>query len=115
MRGGKRAGAGRPAGSSNADTAAARQALASLMGDHVTVAIAALSEIAARGTSESARVSAACAILDRTHGRPAQAVSHDGHVDDTVNITRVIIQAAVPDDLREALDTIGERLSDQTP
>jgi hypothetical protein len=83
------------------------------MDGHVTVAIAALSEIAARGTSESARVSAACAILDRTFGRPAQAVTHDGPFDDTINITRVIIEAAVPDDLREVLDTIGDRLSDR--
>jgi len=112
-RGGKRAGAGRPAGGQNADTAASLQALAVLMDGHVKTAIAALADIAKNGTSEGARVSAACAILDRTHGRPAQAVTHDGPFDDTINITRVIIEAAVPDDLREALDTIGNRLSDQ--
>jgi len=76
--GGKRAGAGRPAGGQNADTAASRQALAVLMDGHVKTAIAALADIAKNGTSEGARVSAACAILDRTHGRPAQAVTHDG-------------------------------------
>jgi len=43
------------------------------MEGHVHVAIAALSDIAANGTSEAARVSAACAILDRTHGRPKPA------------------------------------------
>jgi hypothetical protein len=57
-RGGTRPGAGRPAGSENVDTAAMR------------AAIEALADIAKNGTSESARVSAACAILDRTHGRP---------------------------------------------
>jgi len=35
--------------------------------------IEALADIAQNGTSESARVSAACAILDRTHGRPRAA------------------------------------------
>jgi hypothetical protein len=57
-RGGTRPGAGRPAGSENVDTAAMR------------AAIEALADIAKNGRSEAARVSAACAILDRTHGRP---------------------------------------------
>ena len=72
-RGGKRAGAGRPAGSENADTAAMRAALSGLLEGQVAIAIAALSDIAQNGTSEAARVSAACAILDRTHGRPRPA------------------------------------------
>ncbi len=69
-RGGNRPGAGRPAGSQNADTAAMRAALSGLLEGQVHIAIAALADIAQNGTSESARVSAACAILDRTHGRP---------------------------------------------
>jgi len=69
-RGGKRLGAGRPAGSENRDTSAARAALSTLMEGHVQTAIEALSDIAQNGQSEAARVSAACAILDRTHGRP---------------------------------------------
>ena len=72
-RGGKRSGAGRPAGSQNVDTAAMRAALSSLLEDQVAMAIAALADIASNGTSEAARVSAACAILDRTHGRPRPA------------------------------------------
>ena len=68
--GGNRPGAGRPPGSQNADTAAARAALSALLEGQVTVAIEALANIAQKGTSEAARVSAACAILDRTHGRP---------------------------------------------
>jgi hypothetical protein len=72
-RGGNRPGAGRPAGSQNADTAAARAALSALLEGQVAVAIAALADIAQNGTSEAARVSAACAILDRTHGRPRSA------------------------------------------
>ena len=69
-RGGNRPGSGRPAGSQNADTAAMRAALSGLLEGQVHVAIAALADIAQNGTSEAARVSAACAILDRTHGRP---------------------------------------------
>lgn len=69
-RGGSRPGAGRPAGSPNADTAARRAALADLMADHIDSAIAALAEITINGQSEAARISAACAILDRCYGRP---------------------------------------------
>jgi hypothetical protein len=68
--GGQRVGAGRPAGSANADTAAMRAALSGLLEGAVQGAIEALADIAKNGKSESARVSAACAILDRTHGRP---------------------------------------------
>ena len=68
--GGTRAGAGRPAGSTNVDTAAMRAALSELLEGKVQAAIEALADIAQNGKSEGARVSAACAILDRTHGRP---------------------------------------------
>ena len=47
-----------------------RAALSGLLEGQVHIAIAALADIAQNGTSEAARVSAACAILDRTHGRP---------------------------------------------
>lgn len=69
-RGGSRSGAGRPAGSENIDTAQSRRALSELASGHIEVALNALAEIAASGQSEAARVSAACAILDRTYGRP---------------------------------------------
>ena len=72
-RGGTRPGAGRPAGSQNADTAAMRAALSGLLEGKVHAAIEALADIAQNGTSDAARVSAACAILDRTHGRPRAA------------------------------------------
>lgn len=71
--GGNRPGAGRPAGSPNADTAAARSALAVSIDEHIGTAIEALAHIAAHGTSEAARVSAACAILDRAYGKPMQS------------------------------------------
>jgi hypothetical protein len=72
-RGGTRPGAGRPAGSQNANTAAMRAALSALLEGEVHIAVAALADIAQNGTSDAARVSAACAILDRTHGRPRAA------------------------------------------
>jgi hypothetical protein len=50
--------------------AALRAALSELLEGKVQAAIEALADIAQNGKSEAARVSAACAILDRTHGRP---------------------------------------------
>jgi hypothetical protein len=94
-RGGKRLGAGRPSGSENRDTAAARAALSALLDVHVKTAIAALAHIAATGQSEAARVSAACAILDRCYGRPApQAVQDEGGA--APYPTRIVIEAASP-------------------
>jgi hypothetical protein len=71
--GGARTGAGRPPGSTNSDTAAMRAALSMLLEGEVHGAIEALADIARNGKSEAARVSAAIAILDRTHGRPRAA------------------------------------------
>ena len=68
-RGGKRIGAGRKPGA----TSLAKRDLASLAKEHVDAALAALVEIATSGQSESARVSAANAILDRAYGKPIQA------------------------------------------
>jgi hypothetical protein len=71
MRGGKRDGAGRPPGAGNKATAASKAALADLAAGHVECALLTLADIAANGTSDAARVSAAVAILDRCYGRPA--------------------------------------------
>jgi hypothetical protein len=51
-------------------TAAMRAALLELLKGQVHISIQALADIAQNGASEAARVSAACAILDRTHGLP---------------------------------------------
>jgi hypothetical protein len=72
-RGGSRSGAGRPAGSENTDTAQARRALSELASGHIETGLSALAEIAVSGQSEAARVSAACAILDRCYGQPRPA------------------------------------------
>ena len=47
---------------------------------HTEAAIATLLQIAQHGENESARVSAATALLDRAWGRPTQAVEVDGQV-----------------------------------
>jgi hypothetical protein len=100
-RGGKRPGAGRPAGQPNRDTAARRAALADLLDGHVQSAVAALADIAAHGTSEAARVSAAAAILDRVYGRPAQGLD----IDNKLAMPQVItIRAAAPLDLARLSD-----------
>lgn len=67
--GGKRAGAGRKPGK----VSQAKRDLMAKAKDHVDAALNTLLEIATGGESESARVSAANAILDRAYGKPVQA------------------------------------------
>ena len=72
-RGGKRIGAGRQMGSTNKrDTAGVRLSL--IAQQHTAEAIETLRDVMKNGKSDGARVSAACAILDRGHGRPATQV-----------------------------------------
>tara|TARA_R110000851_G_scaffold183340_1_gene332595 strand:- start:1639 stop:1941 length:303 start_codon:yes stop_codon:yes gene_type:complete len=66
--GGQRAGAGRKPGA----TSLAKRDLASMAKEHAEKALKVLAEIAALGQSESARVSAANALLDRAYGKPIQ-------------------------------------------
>lgn len=73
-RGGKRPGAGRPSGRKNAATLEIEAAAKEFTGD----ALAALKRVATKGKSETARVAAAVALLDRGHGRPRQSVEHTG-------------------------------------
>lgn len=77
-RGGKRPGAGRPKGSRNRATEAHKGTLEALARGHTMAALESLVSIARDGASESARVSAAVAILDRGYGKPRQAVEHTG-------------------------------------
>lgn len=100
-RGGKRPGAGRPAGSENTDTAAARAALSELASGHVEVALSALAEIASSGQSEAARVSASCAILDRAYGKPGQAVEMSGQ---TTGPSRIVLTSPGMPDLSKLSD-----------
>lgn len=71
-RGGKREGAGRKAGA----VTQAKKDLAEMAKEHAEKALGVLVQIAQRGESEAARVSAANAILDRAYGKPPQALDH---------------------------------------
>ena len=69
-RGGKRPGAGRPEGSKNKATIELREAAQA----YTEAALKTLHEVCIKGQSEAARVAAACALLDRGHGKPKQHV-----------------------------------------
>jgi len=73
--GGKRNGAGRPPGAINKATADAKARLSQLARQHTNVAFAALVDVAESGKTEGARITAACAILDRAFGKPREAGS----------------------------------------
>jgi hypothetical protein len=76
MRGGRREGAGRPPGSPNALTSMQKRSLSDIAGDHTIEAVETLVAIMSDvNVSAAARVSAAIAVLDRGHGRPAQTVA----------------------------------------
>lgn len=79
-RGGRREGAGRPAGRRNTATRTQKATLTELARAHTATALSVLVKVAKDGESESARVSAANAILDRAYGKPSQAVKHSGSV-----------------------------------
>ncbi|MER8806042.1 hypothetical protein NKH65_03925 [Mesorhizobium australicum] len=74
QRGGKRPGAGRKKGK----VSEAKRAISDMAKVHAEAALETLAEIASKGESDSARVSAANAILDRAYGKPPQAVQHTG-------------------------------------
>jgi hypothetical protein len=57
----------------------------SLARSHTEIAIKILAGIAKDGTNDTARVSAAVALLDRGWGKPPQA--HTGQDDDNIHVT----------------------------
>ena len=71
MHGGKREGAGRPAGSKNRSTPDQNERITELAKTHCELALQVLVEVALKGKTDSARVSAANALLDRAFGRPS--------------------------------------------
>lgn len=68
--GGRREGAGRKPGSSNRATKEQKRTLSEMAREHTETAIATLADVAVNGSTDSARVAAAVAILDRGYGRP---------------------------------------------
>lgn len=75
-RGGRREGAGRPKGAIGKATADIKQAAQAYTSDALEV----LAQIMKAGESESARVAAANAILDRGYGKPKQALDVDANI-----------------------------------
>ena len=72
-RGGARSGSGRPVGSPNKSTLEQKARISDFARAYTDEALAALAKIARSGRSESARVAAACALLDRAYGKPRLA------------------------------------------
>jgi hypothetical protein len=71
--GGKRAGAGRPVGAKNKASNTEYFGITEMAKNFGERAIKALLDIAENSESDSARVSAAVALLNRGYGRPRQA------------------------------------------
>ena len=76
---------GRPPGALNKVTASVR----ALAQAHTEGAIKTLSDIMYNGETETVRVSAANSLLDRAHGKPAQAV-HVGQDEEAGPVQQVI-------------------------
>lgn len=68
-RGGFRKGAGRPAGSINKSSSAQTERLSELAKTYTEEALETLVDVARNGRTDSARVAAANAILDRAYGK----------------------------------------------
>jgi len=75
--GGSRKGAGRRSGTVNRATADQKQRLSELAREYTEIAFAALIDVAENGQSDTARISAVCAILDRGFGKPREAGLHE--------------------------------------
>lgn len=91
-RGGARPGAGRPKGTPNRATVDQKARLSELARSHADLAFAALVEVAQTAPSDSVRVSAAIAILDRGFGRPGMIVEQEPVEEDI--ISRVLREIA---------------------
>ncbi len=73
--GGKRVGAGRRVGSKNRATVEARATLEELARQYTDIALNTLRDAAANSESDSAKVAAATALLDRGYGKPHQSTN----------------------------------------
>jgi len=70
--GGTREGSGRPAGAANKATSGLKLNLSELAREYTNDALDALVEVMQSSQSDSARIAAATAILDRGYGRPTK-------------------------------------------
>lgn len=97
--GGARPGAGRKPGSKTKARKVEVVSLADKAKVHADLALRTLAEICAAGSTESARVAAANALLDRGFGKPRQDVEMSGGVGLGVTlVTRRIVDPRGTDD-----------------
>ena len=73
--GGTREGSGRPAGAGNKATSGLKLNLSELAREYTHDAVDALVDVMQSSQSDSARIAAANAILDRGYGRPTKTTS----------------------------------------
>jgi hypothetical protein len=73
--GGNREGSGRPAGAGNKATSGLKLNLSELAREYTHDALDALVEVMQSSQSDSARIAAATAILDRGYGRPTKTTA----------------------------------------
>ena len=90
-RGGFREGAGCPSGSTNKSSPEQSQRLSELAKTYTEEALQTLVDVARNGRTDTARVSAANALLDRAYGKPA--VREEKEI---VDLPPVVIQLTGP-------------------
>ena len=86
--GGRREGAGRPAGAPIKSTREQGARLSDLAKSYTDIAFSTLVDVAMNGSSDAARVAAANAILDRGYGKPREDKI------EVVDLPSIVIQRA---------------------
>ncbi|AVA20666.1 hypothetical protein [Rhizobium sp. NXC24] len=105
QRGGKREGAGRKSGG----VSQAKKDIAQMAKVHAVDALNTLAKIAKSGESESARVSAANALLDRAYGRPMQSHQVTGKDGGPLEHNHKITASDLSDDELANIATAGSK------
>lgn len=107
-RGGKRPGAGRPKGSRDRATVEQKATLQELARAHTDVALNTLVSVAQASESDSARVAAATALLDRGYGKARQSLEVGGDPDNPLEVISRIERVIVG--VENATDRDAERI-----
>ena len=86
--GGRREGAGRPAGAPNKATREQGGRLSELAKSYTDIAFTTLVDVAMNGSSDTARIAAANSILDRGYGKPK------ADLEEIVNLPAIVTHRA---------------------
>ena len=86
--GGRREGAGRPAGAPNKATREQGVRLSELAKSYTDIAFSTLVDVAMNGSSDTARIAAANSILDRGYGKPK------ADLEEIVNLPAIVTHRA---------------------